>query len=46
VGLPPKYPMVAPNYAKLRSRLAKDGALGKTEVRSAEGIRTNRGANH
>ena len=28
-GLPPDYPMVAPNYAKKRSRLAKDIGLGK-----------------
>lgn len=27
-GLPPDYPMVAPNYAKQRSRLAKDIGLG------------------
>jgi predicted transcriptional regulator len=27
-GLPPDYPMVAPNYAKRRSRLAKDIGLG------------------
>jgi predicted transcriptional regulator len=28
-GLPPDYPMVAPNYAKLRSRHAKQIGLGK-----------------
>lgn len=28
-GLPPDYPMVAPNYAKKRSRLAKEIGLGK-----------------
>jgi predicted transcriptional regulator len=28
-GLPPDYPMVAPNYAKKRSRLAKKIGLGK-----------------
>ena len=28
-GLPPDYPMVAPNYAKQRSRLAKKIGLGK-----------------
>ena len=28
-GLPADYPMVAPNYAKQRSRLAKDIGLGK-----------------
>ena len=27
-GLPADYPMVAPNYAKQRSRLAKDIGLG------------------
>jgi predicted transcriptional regulator len=27
-GLPPDYPMVAPNYAKQRSRLAKEIGLG------------------
>ncbi|WP_119461531.1 MucR family transcriptional regulator [Rhodospirillaceae bacterium SYSU D60014] len=27
-GLPPDYPMVAPNYAKQRSKLAKDIGLG------------------
>ena len=29
-GLPNDYPMVAPNYAKQRSRLAKDIGLGTT----------------
>ena len=28
-NLPPDYPMVAPNYAKLRSKLAKKTGLGK-----------------
>lgn len=28
-GLPPDYPMVAPNYAKARSRLAKKMGLGQ-----------------
>jgi predicted transcriptional regulator len=27
-GLPPEYPMVAPNYARQRSRLAKEIGLG------------------
>jgi len=27
-GLPPDYPMVAPNYAKQRSQLARDLGLG------------------
>lgn len=30
-GLPADYPMVAPNYAEQRSRLAKDIGLGKRE---------------
>ena len=29
-GLPPTYPMVAPDYAKIRSGLAKEAGLGKT----------------
>lgn len=29
-GLPPDYPMVAPNYAKARSDLAKAIGLGQT----------------
>ena len=29
-GLPPEYPMVAPNYARHRSRLAKEIGLGTT----------------
>src|SRR5215217_2921798 len=28
-GLPPEYPMVAPNYAAARSKLAKDNGLGR-----------------
>jgi predicted transcriptional regulator len=28
-GLPADYPMVAPNYAKVRSRLAKESGLGQ-----------------
>lgn len=28
-GLPPSYPMVAPNYAATRSQLAKDMGLGR-----------------
>ncbi|MEE2698853.1 MAG: MucR family transcriptional regulator [Pseudomonadota bacterium] len=31
-GLPPDYPMVAPNYAKRRSENAKKIGLGKNEV--------------
>ena len=30
-GLPPDYPMVAPNYAKKRSNLAKEHGLGRAE---------------
>src|SRR3990172_2313072 len=35
-GLPPDYPMVAPNYAKQRSRLAKEIGLG-TQPRRRRG---------
>jgi predicted transcriptional regulator len=28
-GLPAEYPMVAPNYAALRSQFAKDNGLGR-----------------
>lgn len=31
--LPPDYPMVAPNYAKIRSRLAKKIGLGTRPIR-------------
>ncbi len=34
-GLPADYPMVAPNYAKQRSRLAKQIGLGTRERRKA-----------
>lgn len=33
-GLPPDYPMVAPNYAKQRSRLAKESGLGTGKRRN------------
>lgn len=33
-GLPPDYPMVAPDYAKRRSELAKNMGLGQTKARS------------
>lgn len=33
-GLPPDYPMTAPNYAKKRSSLAKDIGLGKKSKKS------------
>lgn len=32
-GLPPDYPMVAPNYAKARSNLAKEMGLGQKRGR-------------
>ena len=35
-GLSPDYPMVAPNYAKQRSRLAKEIGLGTRSRRRAE----------
>lgn len=35
-GLPPDYPMVAPNYAKRRSKLAKEIGLGTRPRRSDE----------
>jgi predicted transcriptional regulator len=31
-GLPATYPMVAPNYAKVRSRLAKEFGLGRKKI--------------
>ncbi len=34
-GLPPDYPMVAPNYAAARSRLAKQMGLGQQRPRRA-----------
>jgi predicted transcriptional regulator len=33
-GLPPDYPMVAPNYAKARSQLAKQMGLGQQRRRT------------
>src|SRR3954454_10288532 len=33
-GLPPDYPMVAPNYAKQRSQLARDLGLGTKSKRA------------
>jgi predicted transcriptional regulator len=35
-GLPPDYPMVAPNYAKQRSELAKSLGLGQQRRKRAE----------
>ncbi|UES59936.1 MucR family transcriptional regulator (plasmid) [Roseibium aggregatum] len=36
-NLPPDYPMVAPNYAAARSRLAKKMGLGKQNARKSQG---------
>jgi predicted transcriptional regulator len=36
-GLAADYPMVAPNYAKARSKLAKDMGLGRASTRNADG---------
>jgi len=36
-GLPPDYPMVAPNYAEARSQLAKQMGLGQQRKRRARG---------
>jgi predicted transcriptional regulator len=36
-GLPPDYPMVAPNYAARRSQFAKDIGLGKVTGRGGRG---------
>ena len=36
--LPPDYPMVAPNYARQRSRLAKEIGLGTRGRRSGTGL--------
>jgi len=33
-GLPPNYPMVAPNYAKERSKLARQSGLGRAKKRT------------
>ncbi len=38
-GLPATYPMVAPNYAKKRSQLAKSIGLGKKRERKVSGAR-------
>ncbi len=39
-GLPPNYPMVAPNYAEHRSSLAKKIGLGRKPAGSAPGTAT------
>jgi predicted transcriptional regulator len=36
-GLPPDYPMVAPNYAKARSELAKEMGLGQQRRKRRSG---------
>ena len=36
-GLPPDYPMVAPNYAEQRSAFAKQIGLGRTGARAGRG---------
>lgn len=36
-GLPPDYPMVAPNYREKRARMAKDMGLGHMRGRAAAG---------
>jgi predicted transcriptional regulator len=41
-NLPPDYPMVAPNYAKKRSELAKDIGLGKQTIKQRKQIAMNR----
>jgi predicted transcriptional regulator len=40
-SLPASYPMVAPNYAKVRSRLAKEIGLGKRGMPAAAAKRLN-----
>jgi predicted transcriptional regulator len=39
-SLPPDYPMVAPNYSKVRSALAKKVGLGTKRMRARAGNRT------
>ncbi len=41
-NLSPDYPMVAPNYAKKRSELAKDIGLGKQNIKQRKQIMVNR----
>jgi predicted transcriptional regulator len=43
-GLPKDYPMVAPNYAKQRSELAKALGLGQQRRKKAEGAGADAGA--
>jgi predicted transcriptional regulator len=42
-GLPADYPMVAPNYAKVRSSLAKEIGLGRTSAASSPKRRAGQG---
>ena len=35
-GLPKDYPMVAPHYSEIRSKLAKDIGLGQPRTESSE----------
>jgi predicted transcriptional regulator len=42
-GLPADYPMVAPNYAKVRSSLAKEIGLGRTSAASPPKRRASQG---
>jgi predicted transcriptional regulator len=41
-NLPPDYPMVAPNYAKRRSELAKDIGLGKQSIKQRKQVAVNK----
>jgi predicted transcriptional regulator len=43
-GLPPDYPMVAPNYAKQRSDFAKSIGLGRAAAPAARGRRKGKAA--
>ena len=43
-GLPPSYPMVAPNYAAKRSALAKEMGLGRVAKKSSRRIASRRRA--
>jgi predicted transcriptional regulator len=43
-GLPVSYPIVAPNYAKVRSALAKKIGLGRTRVGAAKNAGRMRGS--
>jgi predicted transcriptional regulator len=43
-GLPPSYPMVAPEYAAQRSRMAKDSGLGRKASNEPEPKKLGRSA--